>query len=43
MKYECGITEQDRDNGWDCPMDNPNETEIDGCAECAFAVEVEKE
>lgn len=26
QKYACGLTEQDVESGWECPLDNPNET-----------------
>lgn len=24
QKYACGLTEQDVESGWECPLDNPN-------------------
>ena len=37
MKYECGLAEIDRGKGWECPLGDPNETEIKECKDCAFA------
>ena len=39
-KVECGLTEQDIEIGWECPLDNPNET-VERCEDCAFAREVD--
>lgn len=43
MKYECGLAEHDIENGWTCPIDNPNETQINDCKDCCFAIEIEEE
>lgn len=34
---ECGLTEWDIENGWVCPLDDPNEDTIECCEDCAFA------
>lgn len=34
------ITEQDVESGWECPLDNPNET-VERCEDCAFAKETD--
>lgn len=40
QKYACGLTEQDVESGWECPLDNPNET-VKRCEDCAFAKETD--
>ena len=40
QKYACGLTEQDVESGWECPLDNPNET-VERCEDCAFAKETD--
>ena len=40
QKCACGITEQDVESGWECPLDNPNET-VKRCEDCAFAKETD--
>ena len=40
QKYACGLTEQDVESGWECPLDNPNET-VRRCEDCAFAKETD--
>lgn len=40
QKCACGITEQDVESGWECPIDNPNET-VERCEDCAFAKETD--
>lgn len=40
QKCACGITEQDVESGWECPLDNPNET-VERCEDCAFAKETD--
>lgn len=40
QKYACGLTEQDVESGWECPLDNPNETG-ERCEDCAFAKETD--
>ncbi len=40
QKYACRLTEQDVESGWECPLDNPNET-VKRCEDCAFAKETE--
>ena len=40
QKYACGLTEQDVESGWECPLDNPNET-VECCEDCAFAKETD--
>lgn len=35
-----GLTEQDVESGWECPLDNPNET-VEHCEDCAFAKETD--
>ena len=40
QKCACGITEQDVESGWECPLDNPNET-VKRCEDCTFAKETE--
>ena len=39
-KCDCGLTEQDVESGWECPLDNPNET-VERCEDCAFAKETD--
>lgn len=41
MKFVCGLDERCREMGWECPLDDPNETEIDGCEDCVFAKDAE--
>ena len=40
QKYACGLTEQDVESGWECPLDNLNET-VERCEDCAFAKETD--
>lgn len=40
QKCACGLTEQDVESGWECPLDNPNET-VECCEDCAFAKETD--
>ena len=40
QKYACGLTEQDVESGWECPLDNPNEA-VERCEDCAFAKETD--
>lgn len=40
QKCACGLTEQDIESGWECPLDNPNET-VERCEDCAFAKETD--
>lgn len=40
QKCACGLTEQDVESGWECPLDNPNET-VERCEDCAFAKETD--
>ena len=40
QKCTCGLTEQDVESGWECPLDNPNET-VERCEDCAFAKETD--
>lgn len=40
QKCACGLTEQDVESGWECPLDNPNET-VKCCEDCAFAKETD--
>lgn len=40
QKCACGLTEQDIESGWECPLDNPNET-VRRCEDCAFAKETD--
>lgn len=40
QKYACGLTEQDVESGWECPLNNPNET-VERCEDCAFAKETD--
>lgn len=40
QKYACGLTEQDVESGWECPLDNPNEI-VERCEDCAFAKETD--
>ena len=40
QKCTCGLTEQDVESGWECPLDNPNET-VEHCEDCAFAKETD--
>lgn len=42
-KYECNLTDVERDQGWDCPFDNPNEADdYETCEGCCFAKEIEE-
>lgn len=43
MRYDCNLTETDEDSGYSCPLNNPNETLIEDCKDCAFAKEREEE
>lgn len=40
QKCTCGLTEQDVESGWECPLDNLNET-VERCEDCAFAKETD--
>ena len=40
QKCACGLTEQDVESGWECPLDNPNET-VERCEDCAYAKETD--
>lgn len=40
QKCACGLTEQDVESGWECPLDNPNKT-VERCEDCAFAKETD--
>lgn len=43
MRYDCNLTETDEDSGYCCPLNDPNETLIEDCKDCAFAKEREEE
>ena len=36
-RYGCGLSEADENNGWVCPLLDPNETNIEDCSDCAFS------